>query len=123
MELLNRLNEVGLKYRIETKEYHWCRDYEKDDSGEYLGFRIIVDISDKYKLDIVLAFNEATGQFYGDDIFDIAFKAYYLNDTRYWLLPEFEEPNGHFSTATICNGYEVVANIFRFMNEHHLEGS
>lgn len=124
MYLLNKLNDVGLKYEIHTKEYHWHYFGEESPKatgefyGECLGIRIIVNLNDRYKVSIIQAFNEATGKFYGDDTWDMAFVD---TDLGWHLLKEFEICDGYFSSNDICDGEECIKHIERFIKEKGLE--
>lgn len=119
MELLNSLNEIGLKYEIKPKLYRWHHSEDTPlkakGEGECLGIRIIVDLNDRYKVDILQAFQDVLGHFYGDDIWDVAFI-----DTEcasWYLLHVFEDPNGYFSNAQICDGEECINYIKKFIKE------
>lgn len=123
MYLLNKLNERGLKYEIQTKEYHWNHfedtPLKAKGSGECLGIHIIVTLNDRYKVSIIQAFQEALGEFYGDDIWDIAFVDTVNGD--WYLLKVFETgAEGLFSNAQICEGRECIEHIEKFIKDRGL---
>jgi hypothetical protein len=124
MYLLNELNKNDWVYEIFTKEYHWFHSedtaYKAKGSGECLGIRIVVKLNDRYKVSIIQAFNEAIGEFYGDDVYDIAFI-----DTvgdGWELMPVFYmgEPD-LWSTNSICNGEACIKYIKDFLKKEKME--
>lgn len=123
MYLLNELNKNDWVYEIFTKEYHWFHSedtaYKAKGSGECLGIRIIVKLNDKYKVSIIQAFNEAVGEFYGDDVYDIAF----VDATVGWkLMPVFYMGESDYrSTNSICNGKQCIKYIKDFLKNKKME--
>ena len=123
MYLLNELNKNDWTYEILTKEYHWFHSkdtaYKAKGSGECLGIRIIVKLNDKYKVSIIQAFNEAVGEFYGDDVYDIAF----INTTVGWKLMPVFYTGEEWSTNSICNGKQCIKYIKDFLKNKKLENN
>lgn len=122
--LLNILNNLKMKYEIQTKEYHWCHREDtmlkSKGKGECLGIHIIVTLNDRYKVSIIQAFDEAIGEFYGPDIWDIAF----VDTICGWnLIPYFQTPTREIlDTAYICDGYAIEYYIKKFIKDKNIKG-
>lgn len=123
MYLLNELNKNDWNYEILTKEYHWFHSedtaYKAKGSGECLGIRIIVKLNERYKVSIIQAFNDAVGEFYGDDVYDIAFVD--TMNSGWNLMPVFYMCESYWSTNSICNGKECIKYIKDFLKNKELK--
>lgn len=118
-ELLNGMIINQWEYKIDIKKYHWCKhDDDYNNIPEFDGIHIWVPINDLFKVSIIQAFNEATGEFYGYDIWEIGLLHRYSTDgydCRDWrLIPVYEWDD----TVHLCEHDEVIEWIKIFKEKY-----
>lgn len=118
-DLLNEFIKNRWYYQIESKMYYVKIDDLEDEYKDIYGIHIYVKLNSDYTISIVLAYDKAHDEFYGDDIWEIAL-ANYHNGTYLYHVPDdaFGYP---YETVILCRSDEIVKWINKYIEHYNIK--